>query len=132
MLGIVDEQGDGLIAARSGSQGVQQQPALPFDIQSGGCQPEVRAEVIEDIGKIEVGVDQQDEVDIVGLRHAAAQHQRLTDPGLAGEQDEPSPLPDTVQDVGASGVEVGVAKKIFRILRLQDFRLELYKPNYLI
>ncbi|MCK7533031.1 MAG: hypothetical protein MZV63_19370 [Marinilabiliales bacterium] len=131
LLGIVNEQGDGLIVACSGGHGLQQQPAPPFDsqAQAGDRQFEVRAEVIEDIGKIEVGVDQQDKVDIVGLRHAAAQHQRLADPGFAGEQDEPPPLPDTVQDVGASGVVVGVAKKSFGSFDLKGL---LLKPKWAV
>jgi hypothetical protein len=72
--------------------------------------------LIKYVMKIEVGIDQQNEANIVGLRHATAQRQRFTDPGFAGQQDEPAPFPDTVQNVGEGGVEVGVPIECFWVI----------------
>ncbi len=121
VVGIVDQQGDRLVAARMRSHGIQHPLALLLDIQIVDRQLQAGAQIVKDVGKIEGGVSQQDEGNVVGFRHAPAQHQRLTQPGFAGQQHEPTLLPDTIQDVGASAVEVIVAVIIFEIFRFKRF-----------
>ena len=68
---IVDQQRGDLVAPRVRRQGIQQQLALLSGVERFHRQPEAGAQVIEDIGEIELGVAEQDEADIVGFRHAA-------------------------------------------------------------
>jgi hypothetical protein len=124
MLGVVNQQSGGPIPASLGHERIQQQPFPLLGVQAIDRQLQAGAEVIEDVGKIEIGVDQPDELDVVRLRDAAPQHQGLADPGFTGQQDEPAPLPDAVQDVGARGIEIGVPVIVLRVLRFEGFTVK--------
>ncbi len=84
MVSIVNQQSDDLIAARAGSQRIQQEPALLPGIQMFRRQFQAGAQIVEDVGKIKAGVGQQDKADVISLHHAAAQQECLADTSLSG------------------------------------------------